>query len=380
MTATGLQRYQIMEPLGAGSQGRTFRAIDRETGAAVAVKVLHLRSMGGDWKQFDLFEREIAVLRSLQHPAIPRYLDNFSSEQTGDFFLVMELVEGTPLSHRLGRPNDPAELADWLAQALALLEYLHSRQPPVIHRDIKPSNLILRPDGRLSLIDFGGVRLALQPEGGSTMIGTFGYMAPEQLHGEAGPATDVYALGATIVALAVGRPADQLPRKGLAIDLEVCMKAGPLRHVLSGMLEPDPTRRLATAAAVRGALGGAPRATPRAEVEPPRRQSERTELVHEPEEPDYPALQTLPKFLRFFVWLWALVATGLFVVVEFVAVPLVFALRAMSRRYRKPQRMKRLRLKESRARSGVQRVRIRLQAIASQADPREQRALPPGQK
>lgn len=377
MTATGLQRYQIMEPLGAGSQGRTFRAVDRETGAAVAVKVLHLRSMGGDWKQFDLFEREVAVLRSLQHPAIPRYLDNFSSEQTGDFFLVMELVEGTPLSHRLGRPNDPRELADWLAQALALLEYLHSRQPPVIHRDIKPSNLILGPDGRLSLIDFGGVRLALQPEGGSTMIGTFGYMAPEQLHGEAGPATDVYALGATIAALAIGRPADQLPRKGLAIDLEACMPAGPLRHVLSGMLEPDPTRRLATAAAVRASLGGTP--GPRPPVEAPRREPDSEALVHEPE-PEYPALRQLPKFLRFFVWLWALVATGLFVVVEFVALPLFFALRAMSRRYRKPRRLRRLKLKESEARSGVQRVRMRLQAIASQADPRDTPALPPGRR
>ena len=152
----GLSRYQIMEPLGSGSQGRTFRAIDRETDTPVAVKVLHLGSLGGDWKPFDLFERECQALEALSHPGIPRYHDRFTSEQTGDFFLVMELVEGTSLAQRLGRPGDPAELQRWMVQALEILEYLHGRQPPVIHRDIKPSNLMIRPDGRLCLIDFGG--------------------------------------------------------------------------------------------------------------------------------------------------------------------------------------------------------------------------------
>ena len=376
MTETGLQRYQIMEPLGAGAQGKTFRAIDRETGKPVAVKVLHLRGLGGDWKGFDLFERECRVLQSLDHPGIPRYLDQFASEQSGDFFLVMELVEGTPLSQRLGRPNDPAQLLDWLRQALTILEYLHGRAPPVIHRDIKPANLIVRPDGRLCLIDFGGVRLALQPEGGSTMIGTFGYMAPEQLHGEATPATDIYALGATIAALAAGAPADQLPRKGLQIDLAAVMPAGPLLAVLSDMTQPDPGRRLASAAAVRAALGGpGPRAQARGAAPPS--SSPSTALEQAPT-PDYPALRKLPTFLRFFVWLWALVATGLFLVVEFVAVPLVFALQGTQRRYKKERRLRRLREKEARALGSVRGIRLKLQAIATNSDPRAAPALPPG--
>jgi serine/threonine protein kinase len=251
MSLEGLQRYQIMEPLGAGAQGQTFRAIDRVTGDAVAVKVLRLRNLGSDWKPFDLFERECQVLRDLKHPAIPRYLDQFASEATGEFFLVMELIDGEPLSRRFGRAGLPEpELRALLLQALDILEYLHARHPPVVHRDIKPSNLIVRKDHKtpLALIDFGGVRVALNPDGGSTMIGTFGYMAPEQLHGEATPATDIYALGATLAALATGTPADKLPRKGLVIDLPAVLPPSPLRDVLTAMLAPDPSQRLARAA------------------------------------------------------------------------------------------------------------------------------------
>ena len=376
MSQAGLQRYQIMEPLGAGSQGKTFRAIDRERGTEVAVKVLHLGSLGGDWKPFDLFERECQVLQALSHPGVPRYLDRFASEQSGDFFLVMELIEGTPLSRRLGAPTPAAELQRWLADALEILSYLHGLRPPVIHRDIKPSNLILRPDGRIALIDFGGVRLALRPDGGSTMIGTFGYLAPEQLHGEATPATDIYALGATIAALAAGAPADQLPRKGLQIDLDPVIPPGPLRDVLAAMLQPDPSRRLQDAAAVQAALRGAG-AGPRAASGRAPAPATGAALVSVPD-PDYPALRRLPVFLRFFVWLWALVTTGVLLGVEFVFLPLIFALRATGRRYHKPQRLRRLRAKEARATEALRGVRRRIEAIASGSDPRGRPALPGG--
>jgi len=372
MSEPGLQRYQIMEPLGAGSQGKTFRAIDRETGTPVAIKILHLGSLGGDWKPFDLFERECEALESLQHPGIPRYLDRFSSESSGDFFLVMELIEGAPLSHTLGKPLDPGDLLDWLRQALGILDYLHSRTPPVIHRDIKPSNLMLRADGRICLIDFGGVRLALRPDGGSTMIGTYGYMAPEQLHGEATPATDIYALGATLASLASGLPAEQMPRKGLKIDIDALLADGPLRRIVRAMVEPDPADRLTNAAAVLrvldgAALGGAiPSAPP-----PPRHaadQSVATRPGTDPD-PDFASLSKLPAFLRFFVWIAAWAATALSLVVEFVGVPAVFALRGSSKRYRKSRRLRRLKAKEAETLGQVHGVRSRLQAIATQADP-----------
>lgn len=240
------QRYQRLGPLGQGGQGHTHRARDSETGEIVALKLIHLR--GADWKSFDLFERECRVLQSLNHPAIPRFVDSFADERHGEFGLVMELVEGRSLQQLMDeqRPVPERELWSLLEQACDVLGYLHGLHPPVIHRDIKPANLILRPDDRLALVDFGGVRVALRPEGGSTVVGTFGYMAPEQLHGEALPATDVFALGATIAALAANRAADKLPRRGLKIDLAQVLADGPLQALLAEMVQPDPDERIAT--------------------------------------------------------------------------------------------------------------------------------------
>ncbi|WP_434428375.1 hypothetical protein [Nannocystis pusilla] len=149
------------------------------------------------------------------------------------------------------------------------------------------------------------------------------------------------------------------------------------------MLEPDPTRRLASAAAVRAALGASAR--PPRQASEPRRVSASASassqaLEHAPA-PDYPALRGLPKFLRVFVWLWAWMATGLFLLIEFVFVPTVFALQASGRRYKKKaHRLKRLRAREADALSSVQRIRRRLQAIATNSDPRDRPALPEGDR
>ena len=267
------QRYRLGEPLGAGGQGRTYRALDSATGQTVAVKVIRLGDAG--WKSFDLFERECKVLRSLSHPAIPKYLDTFALEEEGRYFLVMELCEGAPLRQLIedGQPLPEPQVWSLLHQALGVLDYLHKLHPPVIHRDIKPANLIRRGDGRLALVDFGGVRIALHPEGGSTMIGSIGYMAPEQLHGEATPASDLYSLGATVAALAAGMEADRLPRRGLRVDLPAVMAASPLRDLLARLLEPDPTQRPASVAAVRELLRAGPAGVPQDpadEERPPR--------------------------------------------------------------------------------------------------------------
>lgn len=210
-------RYVIFEQLGQGSQADTWRAVDKRDGTTVAIKrfsVGHAKS----WKDVELAEREAHTLASLQHPALPRYIDHF--EEQGNLYLVMECVEGYSLAAyaKRGERLGLVELR-LLAQTLSdVLGYLHTRVPPVIHRDIKPGNIIRRPDGTFCLVDFGSVRDGLRPEGGSTVVGTFGYMAPEQFQGRALPATDVYAVGALLLALITGKSPDELPHSGLSID------------------------------------------------------------------------------------------------------------------------------------------------------------------
>src|SRR5205807_3803273 len=138
------------------------------------------------------------VLSQLRHPGVPRHIATVE-EPPGTFNLVMQHVPGENLRELAARRRlSETELRDILLRALEVLDYLHARTPPVVHRDIKPSNILRGPDGAIALVDFGGVLEAARERGGSTIVGTFGYMAPEQLHGQAMPATDLYALGATI--------------------------------------------------------------------------------------------------------------------------------------------------------------------------------------
>lgn len=251
-------RYRLGEPLGVGGQGRTYAARDEKTGRDVAVKELRLGDGAAPWKKFDLFEREVRVLRALDHPGIPAYIDHLESDPPGRFYLVMALAPGRTLRAHLaaGGRFDEASLVDVLARSAEVLAYLHRQLPPVVHRDIKPANLVRADDGRLSVVDFGGVRDVLRDEGGSTMIGTFGYMAPEQLHGEATPATDVYGLGATIVTLAGGVEPERVPRRGLRMDLRRHLPglSPPLVALLERMVEPDPEARPKAASEVLAGL------------------------------------------------------------------------------------------------------------------------------
>jgi hypothetical protein len=358
------ERYRLEQLLGEGGQGRTYRATDSESGRAVAVKVIQL-GVGG-WKPFDLFERECQALRSLSHRAIPRYVDTFALEEEGRYFLVMELVEGTSLRRMLldKQPFSEAQLYNLLHQSLAVLDYLHGRHPPLIHRDIKPANLILRHDGALVLVDFGGVRLALQPEGGSTVIGTFGYMAPEQLHGEATAATDIYGLGATLAALASGLEADKLPRQGLRADLSAVMAPSPLREVLQRMLEPDPTQRPATTAAVRELLGAGSTPAPRASDDAAR-------TAEDAGEPELGVRGAPGLVIRI---LGSMGFVG-FVLLDAMILPLVVFIFTAAWSRRHPERLARLRERTEGIRGALRGGRSAMKALAAGRDPRR-RPLP----
>jgi hypothetical protein len=249
-------RYVIMGSLGAGSQGETLEAVDKREGRAVAIKRFTIRG-AKSWKDVELAEREASVLSSLSHSGLPRYIDHF--EENGALYLVMEKIEGETLQTRRkrGAGLDQAQVTRFLRDAGACLRYLHSQAPPVVHRDIKPGNVILRPDGSYCLVDFGSVRDRLKPEGGSTVVGTFGFMAPEQFQGRAGPSSDVYAVGATALSLLAGREPEDLPHRGLGVDVDSALRGQVDRRLVSAlrsMLEPDPDKR---APSVEGALRAA---------------------------------------------------------------------------------------------------------------------------
>jgi serine/threonine protein kinase len=239
-------RYRLGPRLGKGSQGEIYLARDTKPTASVEPEVVVKRlTPRGTWKSFELFEREAKVLAQLRHPGVPRHLATIE-EPPGTFNLVMQRAPGENLRDLAARRRlSELELRDVLVRCLEILDYLHTRTPAVVHRDIKPSNIVRAPDGKCSLVDFGGVLDAAREKGGSTVVGTFGYIAPEQLHGQATSATDLYALGATIVALAGGIEPEDVPRKGLRMDLERHLPAlePGFRDALTAMTDPDPEKR-----------------------------------------------------------------------------------------------------------------------------------------
>jgi tRNA A-37 threonylcarbamoyl transferase component Bud32 len=266
-------RYAVVRLLGEGAQAATFEAVDKKEGRPVAIKRFRVRG-ARSWKEVELAEREARVLASIKHPGLPRYIEHF--EDRGELFLVTELIEGESLLslRKRGVTFSEADVVRFLHDVAAILDYLHGRAPPVVHRDIKPSNVLRRKDGSFALIDFGSVRDKMKPEGGSTVVGTFGFMAPEQFQGRAMPGSDVYAAGATALAILTGREPEDLPHKGLAIDVAASLGGGAspaLGRVLSSMLEPDPDRRASRLLPLLEGLGLAPQAREQRR-EPPREQ------------------------------------------------------------------------------------------------------------
>jgi hypothetical protein len=251
-------RYVVLGSLGDGAQGQTFDGVDRREGRPVAIKRFDVRGARA-WKDVELAEREARVLQSLVHPKLPRYVDHF--EQDGVLYLVMEKIEGESLAsiRARGARLDEEQVIRLLRDASDVLDYLHGRQPPVIHRDLKPGNVIRRPDGSFAFVDFGAVRDTLRPRGGSTIVGTFGYMAPEQFQGRALPASDVYAVGATALTMMTGSEPENLPHRGLSIDVHAAIgnsARAPLVDALERMLEIDPDERAARIAPLLPALQG----------------------------------------------------------------------------------------------------------------------------
>ena len=196
-------RYSVMRKLGRGGMSAVYQARDLRfpnITRLVAVKELLHSSHDAAMLEAVLssFEREANLLATLTHPAIPRIYDYFTIGERS--FLVMEYITGQDLEAILEEAANglPVEkVVSWGIELCDVLTYLHTHQPPIIFRDMKPSNVMIDENGILRLVDFGIAKL-FAPDHKGTMIGTEGYSPPEQYRGEAGPLSDLYALGATL--------------------------------------------------------------------------------------------------------------------------------------------------------------------------------------
>jgi serine/threonine protein kinase len=254
------ERYQLAELLGSGGSGSTYRATRISDGAEVAIKILSLRHLN-DWKQLELFEREAQVLSQLSHPQIPQYLEYFHVDTPSNraFYIVQQLAPGKPLTDWVngGWRGTEAEVRDIASQLLTILQYLHQQSPPLIHRDIKPHNIIRNDDGQVFLVDFGAVQNVYHNTlmKGSTVAGTYGYMAPEQFRGMAVPSSDLYGLGATLLYLLTHRSPADLPQERLKLSFRGHVNiANHFADWLEMILEPDTADRFASASAALQAL------------------------------------------------------------------------------------------------------------------------------
>ncbi|WP_036482423.1 serine/threonine-protein kinase [Myxosarcina sp. GI1] len=238
------EKYRIIKLLGEGGVGKTYEAENITTSEKVAIKTVSLRQTK-DWKVLELFEREAKTLASLNHPAIPKYIEYFHVDTAEDryFYLVRELVTGDSLFDlvKKGKRFNESEVKQIAIKVLEILDYLHQQTPLIIHRDIKPQNLIRSTDGKLFLVDFGSVQEIYRQtlSGGSTFVGTLGYMPPEQLRGQTSFATDLYSLGATLLFLLTKQTPDKLPQKKLKLDVRASTKVSDkFANWLDKLLEP----------------------------------------------------------------------------------------------------------------------------------------------
>ncbi|MEO7022183.1 MAG: WD40 repeat domain-containing serine/threonine-protein kinase [Ktedonobacteraceae bacterium] len=204
-------RYQVVRQVGVGGFGAVYEAKDTREQRQVAIKEIGLAGLNAQQviEATNSFNREVQLLSSLQHSSIPRIYEQLTD--TEHWYLVMDFIEGETLEEHLLRRDGgclPLEQALRVGVQLCyVLDYLHSCQPAIIFRDIKPTNVILTPEQKLYLIDFGVARQYKQGKLKDTIaFGSPGYAAPEQYgRAQTTPQADLYSLGALLHQMVTGQ-------------------------------------------------------------------------------------------------------------------------------------------------------------------------------
>lgn len=200
-------KYKILNKVGQGGMSVVYLAMNEKANKQWAIKEVRKDGI----KDFEVVKQGLIVetdmLKKLSHPSLPSIIDVIEDENT--FLIVMDYIQGNHLGKALeefgAQPQE--NVIEWAKQLCDVLYYLHTRTPAIIYRDMKPSNVMLKPDGNVTLIDFGTAREFKEKNlADTTCLGTVGYAAPEQFGGmgQTDARTDIYCLGATLYHLVTG--------------------------------------------------------------------------------------------------------------------------------------------------------------------------------
>ena len=238
-------KYRITKIVGVGGMSVVYLAINDKANKHWAIKKIRKNGNENDEIKKESLIMERNLLKKIDHPNLPSIIDVIEDENT--IMLVMDFVNGVSLSKKIRNdgPQNQEDVVKWTKQLCDVLTYFHEQSPPIIYRDMKPGNIILKPNGDITLIDFGTVReykSENEDQGDTKNFGTVGYAAPEQLQNtrQSDARTDIYSLGVTVYHLLTGHnpatpPYEILPitevnpklSKGLEKIILKCTKNNP---------------------------------------------------------------------------------------------------------------------------------------------------------
>jgi serine/threonine protein kinase len=245
--------YEIIKELGAnrGAGRVAYLAKQLDNNRLVVIKQFQFARSNSSWDGYKEIEREVAILRQLQHPNIPRYKAAFETEQGS--CIVQEYINGRPLSEIISSQQlfTPEQVKEILLKLLEILVYLQeSFTDAITHRDIKPANILIDEDFQPFLIDFGGAKVSEGLGGSTVAVGTLGFMPPEQRFGQFNKTTDIYSLGLTIVCWLTKTEPNEMYNiinigNNQVIGLRSQLSTYSLRFVdwLEKVVQPDPKDR-----------------------------------------------------------------------------------------------------------------------------------------
>lgn len=244
-------KYEILKKIGQGGMSIVYVAMDTRLNKQWAIKEIK-KSKNQDTKTLlKSLQMEANILKMVDHPVLPRIVDIIHFE--GTVFVVMDYIEGRTLSEILKKegPQPQEKVIEWAKDLCQALDYLHSMNPPIIYRDMKPANIMVKPDGKVKLIDFGTAKeFDVQSLADTTALGTRGYAAPEQFGDAKGRGihktdarTDIYSLGATLYHVLTGKNPSEPPYVIKPIREWNPMLSGGLEKIINKCTMANPEDR-----------------------------------------------------------------------------------------------------------------------------------------